>query len=84
MNWAGVKNPIAEELINGFIKAQNKDDYLAYIKAFDRVMRHEYYLIPQWYAPYQRVAYRDKFEHPKTDLKVGLQTMTWWMKGVKK
>lgn len=84
MNWAGVKNPIAEELINGFIKAQNKDDYLAYIKAFDRVMRHEYYLIPQWYAPYQRVAYRDKFEHPKTDLKVGLQTMTWWMKGAKK
>ena len=84
MNWAGVKNPIAEELINGFIKAQNKDDYLAYIKAFDRVMRHEYYLIPQWYAPYQRVAYRDKFEHHKTDLKVGLQTMTWWMKGAKK
>ena len=84
MNWAGVQNPIAEELINGFIKAQNKDDYLAYIKAFDRVMRHEYYLIPQWYAPYQRVAYRDKFEHHKTDLKVGLQTMTWWMKGAKK
>ena len=84
MNWAGVKNPIAEKLINGFIKAQNKDDYLAYIKAFDRVMRHEYYLIPQWYAPYQRVAYRDKFEHHKTDLKVGLQTMTWWMKGAKK
>ena len=84
MNWAGVKNPIAEKLINGFIKAQNKDDYLAYIKAFDRVMRHEYYLIPQWYAPYQRVAYRDKFEHHKTDLKVGLQTMTWWMKGDKK
>ena len=84
MNWAGVQNPIAEELINGFIKAQNKDDYLAYIKAFDRVMRHEYYLIPQWYAPYQRVAYRDKFEHHKTDLKVGLQTMTWWMKVAKK
>jgi ABC-type oligopeptide transport system, periplasmic component len=80
MNLAGVKNPAADKLIDGFIRAQNKPDYLAYLRAFDRVMRHEYYLIPQWYAPYQRVAYRDKFEHPKTGLKVGLQPMTWWTK----
>ena len=80
MNLAGTKNPTADKLIDGFIQAQNKPDYLAYLRAFDRVMRHEYYLIPQWYAPYQRVAYRDKFEHPKTGLKVGLQPMTWWIK----
>ena len=43
MNLAGVKNPAADKLIDGFIKAQDKPDYLAYLRAFDRVMRHEYY-----------------------------------------
>ena len=80
MNLAGIKNPVIDKLIDGIISSQNKKDYLAYVKAFDRVMLHEYYLIPQWYAPYQRVAYHDKFEHPNTDLKVGLQIMTWWIK----
>lgn len=80
MNLAGVKNHVADALINGIVNAQNKQDYLANIKAFDRVMRHEYYLIPQWYAPYQRVAYHNKFAHPDTDLKVGLQLMTWWLR----
>ena len=79
MNLAGIKNPVVDALIDNIINAQNKEDYLASIKAFDRVMRHEYYLIPQWYAPFQRVAYRNKFARPTTDLKVGLQLMTWWL-----
>lgn len=80
MNLAGIKNPVVDALIDKIVNAQNKEDYLASIKAFDRVMRHEYYLIPQWYAPFQRVAYRNKFARPNTDLKVGLQLMTWWLK----
>ena len=79
MNLAGIKNMVVDALIDNIINAQNKEDYLASIKAFDRVMRHEYYLIPQWYAPFQRVAYRNKFARPTTDLKVGLQLMTWWL-----
>jgi len=80
MNLAGIKNPVVDGLIDNIINAQNKQDYLVAIKAFDRVMQHEYYLIPQWYAPFQRVAYRNKFAHPTTDLNVGLQLMTWWLK----
>ena len=80
MNLAGIKNPVIDALIDNIVNAQNKKDYLASIKAFDRVMRHEYYLIPQWYAPFQRVAYRNKFAYPNIDLKVGLQLMTWWLK----
>lgn len=79
-NIMGIKNPIADELIDNLIKAQEKRDYQAYVRALDRVMLNEYYMIPQWYSPYTRVAYQNKFNHPKTDLKVGFQPFTWWMK----
>lgn len=79
-NIPGVANPVADELIAGIIQAQNKADYMAYVKAFDRVMLYENYIIPQWYSPNSRVAYVNKFEHPQTTLKVGFQPFTWWLK----
>lgn len=79
-NLIGIQNPVVDKLIDGVIRAQKKDDYQAYIKALDRVLLNEYYMIPQWYSPYQRVAYWDKFEHPQTDIKVGFQPYTWWIK----
>lgn len=80
MNLIGIKNPVVDALLEKIVQAQDKDDYIASLKVLDRVLRHEYYLIPQWYSPYQRVAYHDKFEHPQTDLKVGFQPYTWWLK----
>jgi len=79
-NVIGIKNPIADDLIKGIISAQNKDDYEAYVRALDRVLLTENYMIPQWFSPYQRVAYHDKFMHPQSKTKVGFQPMTWWAK----
>lgn len=79
-NIAGVTNPVADELIDGFINAQTKQDYIAYIRAFDRLMLSETYIIPQWYSPNDRAAFANKFEHPITHLKVGFQPFTWWLK----
>lgn len=78
-NVIGIKNPVVDALIEGVIKAQEKDDYEAHVKALDRVLLNEHYLIFQWYSPYNRIAYRNKFSHPTTDLKVGYQPYTWWI-----
>lgn len=79
-NMIGIQNPVVDDLIKGLIAAQNKEDYVAYVKALDRVMLQETYMIPQWYSQYQRVAYHDKFVHPQTKIKAGFQPMTWWAK----
>lgn len=79
-NVIGIKNSVVDSLIDGLIKAQEKEDYEAHVKALDRVLLNEHYLIFQWYSPYNRVAYRNKFEHPKTSLKTGYQPYTWWMR----
>lgn len=79
-NIMGIKNKVVDALIDEIIKADKKDDYEAYLKALDRVLLSEYYLIFQWYSPYNRVGYWDKFGIPQTDEKVGFQPLTWWIK----
>ena len=79
-NIAGIKNPVIDSLLEKMVQAQTKEDYQAYIRAIDRVLLNEHYIIMQWYAPKKNVAFHDKFAHPETDLKVGFQPFTWWMK----
>lgn len=79
-NMIGIKNPVVDELIDHIVKAKEKDEYIAYIKALDRVLLHEDYLIFQWYSPYNRVGYQNKFKIPETNLKTGFQPLTWWIK----
>ena len=79
-NIIGIKNPVVDELIKGLVSAQDKQDYIAYVKALDRVLLHENYMIMQWYSPYTRVAYWDKFGQPETKIKTGFQPFTWWIK----
>ena len=78
-NLVGVKNPVVDSLLNKIIQAHNKEVYLASLHAFDRVMRHQYYLIPQWYTPFNRVAYNKRLKYPKTDVHVGFLPHTWWI-----
>lgn len=80
-NKIGIENPIVDELITGLINAEHKDEYKAYVQALDRVLRNEHYIIPQWYSPFDRVAYWNKFGTPQTNIKVGFQPYTWWIKG---
>lgn len=79
-NLIGIKNPVIDRLLDGLVAAQTKEDYAAHIRALDRVILNEHYMILQWYAPRKQVAYQNRFAHPKTDLKVGFQPYTWWMK----
>lgn len=79
-NLLGIKNPVIDKIVDGLVSAQDKEDYIAHVKALDRVLLNGHYMIMQWYSPYERIAYRNRFEHKKTDLKVGFQPDTWWIK----
>lgn len=77
-NVGGIKNPVADKLIDGLIAARQQKEFEAYVRALDRVLLNEYYTIPQWYSPNRRVAYRNQFERPQTEVKAGFDPMTWW------
>ena len=78
-NILGIKNQGIDLVINGLINAQNMVDYKAYIKALDRIIMNEYYFIPHWYSPFERIAYNKKLKHPISDIKGGINLDTWWI-----
>lgn len=44
-NVIGIKNPVVDALIEGLIQAQEKEDYEAHVRALDRVLLNEHYVI---------------------------------------
>lgn len=79
-NLTGIKNPVADRLISGIIAAKEKKEFEAYVRALDRVLLHEHYIIPQWYSAYKRVAYHNKFGLPQSKIKAGFDPFTWWVR----
>lgn len=79
-NIIGIKNPVVDDLIKGLVAVQKKEDYVAYVKALDRVLLSENYMIFQWYSQYSRIAYRNKFGKPAAKYKIGFQPYLWWVK----
>lgn len=79
-NIAGIKNEVVDDLINHIVAADKKEEYAAYIKALDRVLLSEYYVVFQWYSPYNRVGYLNKFGIPEVTEPVGFQPLTWWQR----
>ena len=78
-NIIGIKNKVVDNIISGLITAQDNDSYKAHIRALDRVIMNEHYFIPQWYSPFDRIAYHKKLKHHKTDIKTGVDIYTWWI-----
>ncbi|WP_425364992.1 extracellular solute-binding protein [Jiella endophytica] len=80
-NYAGIKNPAIDKLINDIVYAKDRDDLVAATHALDRVMLWEYYVVPQWYKPEIWLAYWDKFGRPeKSPSYSGLDPFSWWVK----
>lgn len=81
-NWVGAKDKVIDELVKGIITAEDKESLVASVKALDRVLLWNYFVVPQWNLPFFRILYWDKYEHPavtpKYDSQFGLYT--WWAK----
>jgi microcin C transport system substrate-binding protein len=78
-NLIGIKDPVVDQLIDMIIAAPDRDQLIARTRALDRVLLWGYYVIPQWYLDYFRVAYWDKFGKPAVSPKYGLGVVdTWW------
>ena len=57
-NLAGVKSPAVDSLISHMVGADTRPEFLAACRALERVVSHSHYLLPQWYSPVHRLAYK--------------------------
>ncbi|MFD1561840.1 extracellular solute-binding protein [Paraburkholderia silviterrae] len=65
-NYPGVRSKAVDALVAAVQAANTLDDLEAATRALDRVLMNEYYLVPEYYAPNARIAYKTTFAYPKT------------------
>lgn len=78
-NYIGIKSPAVDSMINHIITAKNRDNLIVAVKALDRILMNNYYVVPNWYTPVTRVAYWNKFGQPKVLPKYGINIFSWWI-----
>jgi microcin C transport system substrate-binding protein len=83
-NAAGIRNPAIDAIIEKVIFAKDRADLVAATRALDRALLWNFYIVPQWHLPAQRIAYWDKFGRPQMSPKSGASVLqTWWMDAAK-
>ncbi len=78
-NYAGISDPVIDELVEKVIMAQDREELVVTTKALDRVLQNGYYVIPNWHLPAWRVAHWNYIKRPETtpDLDLGIESL-WW------
>ncbi|MDQ0132373.1 microcin C transport system substrate-binding protein [Neorhizobium galegae] len=64
-NYAGIADPAVDQLINMITFAQNREDQVAAVKAMDRVLLANHYVVPMFYSGEARIAYWNRITHPQ-------------------
>jgi microcin C transport system substrate-binding protein len=77
-NYAGIKNPVIDDLIELLIIAPTRESLVARTRALDRVLLWGHYMIPNWHLRKQRILYWDKFSRPEQPARFGTSTDLWW------
>ncbi|HMW48945.1 MAG TPA: extracellular solute-binding protein [Cellvibrionaceae bacterium] len=64
-NYAGIKNPIIDELVDLVIRAPDRPELIAATRALDRVLLNQHYMVSLYTYTKHRLVYWDKFGQPE-------------------
>jgi microcin C transport system substrate-binding protein len=82
-NLIGLRDPVVDALVDKIVYAETQEELTGACKALDRTLWYGYYLVPNWFIPYHRVTYWNKFAKPATAPAYYAPLdalMTWWIK----
>jgi microcin C transport system substrate-binding protein len=83
-NTAGIKNAAIDKLIDKVVLAKDRAELVAATKALDRVLLWNFYVVPHWHYPFERLAYWDIFGRPaKLPSQTSAPLQTWWIDAAK-
>jgi peptide/nickel transport system substrate-binding protein len=82
-NLMGACNPAIEAMIDRMLTSESQDDYVAAVRALDRVLISQRYVVPFWFNPIARIAHNAELHYPDYipiygDW-IGWQPDVWWV-----
>ena len=77
-NLAGVCSAGVDAMIAEILAARSMEDFVAAVRALDRLLISGFYIVPFYYAPQQWIAYSGKLGHPAYTPFFGVDISAWW------
>jgi peptide/nickel transport system substrate-binding protein len=77
-NIVGVQSPAVDAMIAAILAANSNEDFVAAVRALDRLLISGLYIVPLYYAPEQWIAYSAKLGRPDKTPLFGVELSTWW------
>jgi peptide/nickel transport system substrate-binding protein len=77
-NYMGVKSPAVDAMIAALLRAESRADFVAAVRALDRVLISGFYVVPLFYLPEQWIARWTTIGRPATTSLYGYLPETWW------
>ncbi|MEM7067526.1 MAG: extracellular solute-binding protein [Pseudomonadota bacterium] len=79
-NFAGASSPALDAMIDNMLKAVSREDFVAAVRAYDRLLISGNYLVPLFHIDEQWVARWDYIGRPEKTALYGYRFETWWDK----
>ena len=77
-NYMGVRSPAIDAMIAAMLRARERPDFIAAVRALDRLLISGCYVVPLFYLPQQWVARSALIAHPARTSLFGYLPETWW------
>ena len=77
-NYMGVKSAAVDAMIAALLKTEGRDEFVAAVRALDRVLISGFYAIPLFHLPDQWVAHWTTVKRPATISLSGYLWESWW------
>lgn len=82
-NWMGARSPAIDAMIEAMLTSESREDFIASVRALDRILTAGRFVIPIWHRPESYLAHKAALKYPE-DLPaygdwIGFQPDVWWV-----
>jgi peptide/nickel transport system substrate-binding protein len=77
-NYMGVRSKAVDEMISAILAARGREDFVAAVRALDRILISGFFVVPLFNLPDQWVARWAHLQHPAHTSLFGYLPETWW------
>ena len=77
-NFAGTASPAIDAMIDAMLAARTREDFVAAVRAYDRLLISGHYVVPLYHLGERYVARWATVDHPEKTPLYGPRFATWW------
>jgi peptide/nickel transport system substrate-binding protein len=77
-NYMGATSAAIDAMIAAMLKARERDEFIATVRALDRLLMSGFYVVPLFHLPEQWIARWKTIAHPAATSLFGYLPETWW------